>query len=483
MKDIYLSTQTTLIITIAVGAFFIFLGYLNLKKISDNKSYIIGNKNESIFSLTTSLSASALGAWILFGPASAATWGGIGAIIGYAIGTATPMLFLLNFGPKIRNEFPNGMSLTEFVKKRFGTKILKIILILILFYLTIFLIAEVTAIAFLLNLISKIPLWTTAGLTLIICLLYILRGGFKLSIITDKFQFIIIFGIILISIFYILGNSDINGYEIIKKNSPKLLSKNYIPNYTAGLTFFIAVAATNLFHQGNWQRVFAAKNNLILKRSLIYSSIISFLIVLMMGYTGLMSISIDSKINPDLAFFNLMFLNDNILIIVFILILALSLTLSTIDTLINAISSLIIIDGKEINKYLSGKEIKDKTNKVILLLSCLVFIFASKGYSILYLFLFADLLCCAAVVTIFHGFFKKKINIKLSYVSITLGLISGLLFFPSQNFKTSLLVGNILPVENFSLIISSNLLFISFILATIIPLITITFHSLRNSLR
>ena len=484
MKDIYLSTQTTLIITLVVGTFFIALGYINLKKISDNKkSYIVGDRNESIFSLTTSLSASALGAWILFGPASAATWGGIGAVIGYALGTAAPMLFLLNFGPKIRREFPNGMSLTEFVKRRFGTRILKIILILILFYLTIFLIAEVTAIAFLLNLISKTPLWITSGLTLIICLLYILRGGFKLSIITDKYQFLIVLVIILFSIFLILGNLEINSYELIKKNSTKLVSKNYIPNYTAGLTFFIAVAATNLFHQGNWQRVFAAKNNLILKKSLIYSSIISFLIVLWMGYTGLISFSINSKIIPDLAFFKLILLNDNVLIIVSILVLALALTLSTIDTLINAISSLIIINGKEINKFLSGREIKNKSNKLILLLCVIVFVFASKGYSILYLFLFADLLCCAAVVTVFYGFFKKKINTRLSLVSIILGLSSGLLFFPSQNFQTSLLVGNIMSVENFSPIILSNLLFISFIVAIIVPLVIITTYSLRNSLR
>ena len=483
MKDIYLSTQTTLIITLVVGAFFIAIGYINLKKISDNKSLIIGDRNESIFSLTTSLSASALGAWVLFGPASAATWGGIGAVIGYALGTAAPMLLLLNFGPKIRREFPNGMSLTEFVKRRFGTGILKIIIILILFYLTIFLIAEVTAIAFLLNLISKTPLWITSGLTLIICLLYILRGGFKLSIITDKYQFLIVLVIILFSIFLILGNLEINSYELIKKNSTKLVSKNYIPNYTAGLTFFIAVAATNLFHQGNWQRVFAARNNLILKKSLIYSSIISFLIVLWMGYTGLISFSINSKIIPDLAFFKLMLLNDNVLIIVSILVLALALTLSTIDTLINAISSLIIINGKEINKFLSGREIKNKSNKLILLLCVIVFVFASKGYSILYLFLFADLLCCAAVVTVFYGFFKKKINTRLSLVSIILGLSSGLLFFPSQNFQTSLLVGNIMSVENFSPIILSNLLFISFIVAIIVPLVIITTYSLRNSLR
>jgi len=483
MKDIYLSTQTTLIITLVVGAFFIALGYINLKKISDNKSLIIGDRNESIFSLTTSLSASALGAWILFGPASAATWGGIGAVIGYALGTAAPMLFLLNFGPKIRREFPNGMSLTEFVKRRFGTRVLKIILILILFYLTIFLIAEVTAIAFLLNLISKTPLWITSGLTLIICLLYILRGGFKLSIITDKYQFLIVLGIILFSIFLILGNLEINSYELIKKNSTKLVSKNYIPNYTAGLTFFIAVAATNLFHQGNWQRVFAAKNNFILKKSLIYSSIISFFVVLWMGYTGLISFSLDPKIKPDLAFFEIILSNDNFLIIVSILILALALTLSTIDTLINAISSLIIIDGKEINKFLSGREIKDKCNKLILLLCTIVFIFSSKGYSILYLFLFADLLCCAAVVTVFYGFFEKKINTRLSLISIILGLSSGLLFFPSQNFQSSLLVGNIMAVENFNPIISSNLLFISFIVAIIVPHVIITTYSLRNSLR
>ena len=67
--------------------------------------------------------------------------------------------------------------------------------------------------------------------------------------------------------------------------------------------------------------------------------------------------------------------------------------------------------------------------------------------------------------------------------SIILGLISGLLFFPSQNFQSSLLVGNIISVENFSPMISSNLLFISFIVAIIVPLVIITFYSLRNSLR
>jgi len=483
MEKIYLSIQSSLTIIVLVGIFFILIGYLNSKKFVNNNNYIVGDRDENTFSLTASLTASALGAWILFGPASAATWGGIGAVIGYALGTAAPMLFLYNFGPKIRKEFPNGLTLTEFIKKRFGTGILKICLFLILFYLTIFLIAEVTAIAALLKYTSQVPLWITAAITLIICLLYILRGGFKLSIITDKYQFSFIVVIILSSLFLVLGKLDIPSFEIIKKNSPNLIDKNYLPNYTAGLTFFIAVAATNLFHQGNWQRVFSAKNNRILKSSLIYSSLITFIIVFWMGYTGLLSLSLNSKVIPDLAFFDLLLDKKNSAVVIAILILAMSLTLSTIDTLINAISSLIIIDGKFVNKSLKGKEVKNKANIIILLLSVLVFILASKGFSILYLFLLADLLCCAAVITIFYGFFNKKINTKLASNTIFIGLFSGLLFFPSQNFQSSILVGNLISIEYFTPLITTNLLFLSFAISIIIPLIIISIYSLRNSFK
>ena len=483
MEKTHLSIQTSLSVTILIGLFFIGLGYLNSKKISNNKNYIVGDRDEDTFSLTASLTASALGAWILFGPASAATWGGIGAVIGYSLGTAAPMLFLYNFGPKIRKELPKGLTFTEFIKKRFGTRILKISLILILFYLTIFLIAEVTAIAYLLNFISQVPLWLTAGVTLIICLLYILRGGFKLSIITDKYQFSFIVVIILMSLLLILGNLDLTSYEVIKKNSPNLIDKNYLPNYTAGLTFFIAVAATNLFHQGNWQRVFSAKNNSTLKTSLIYSAIIIFFIVFWMGYSGLISYSLNSKVAPDLAFFDLILNEKNSFIVIAILVLAMSLTLSTIDTLINAISSLIIVNGNEINKRLSGKDIKNKTNLIILLLSILVFVLASKGYSILYLFLLADLLCCAAVVTIFYGFFNKKINSTLATYSINFGLLFGLLFFPSQNFQSSILVGNLISIDNFSNFFKTNLLFISFVVSLIVPSIMILIYSFRNSFK
>ena len=184
-----------------------------------------------------------------------------------------------------------------------------------------------------------------------------------------------------------------------------------MPNFTAGLTFFIAVAATNLFHQGNWQRVYAAKDNKTLKYSLITSFIIIIPIVFLMGFSGLIAISKNPNVIPDLAFFTLLLKKNIWMLSSLILFLAISLTVSSIDTLINAISSLIIVDGNKIIKV-KGNYF-DFSKYIVIILSIIAFMVASYGLSILYLFLLADLLCCAAVLTVFYTFYNKTINEKM----------------------------------------------------------------------
>ena len=337
--------------------------------------------------------------------------------------------------------------------------------------MTIFLIAEVTAVSILIKFISGTDLWITAFVVISSSLLYTLYGGLRASIFTDNIQFIII-GILLFIAFYylILFNSNNFNFDFIKNNKPQLLSSSYLPNFTAGLTFFIAVAATNLFHQGNWQRVYAAKNNKILTKSLIISSIIIIPIVFLMGFSGLISISQNSNITPDLAFFSLLLQNQGTFLSVIVIVLAISLTVSSIDTLINAISSLIVVDGNKIVLF-KGDYFKI-SKQILIILSLLCFFVSSKGLSILYLFLLADLFCCAAVLSIFYGFYSKSFKEKKAYVSIVIGLIGGILLFPSPDFSKSLLVGIIFPSELFPDFISQSLLFCSFIVASFLPVIT-----------
>ena len=379
-----------------------FFGLYNSKKYQGLNNYLTANRNIGLFSLTTSLIASALGAWILFGPASAATWGGIGAIIGYSLGTAFPMFFLIYLGKKIRKEFPKGSSLIEFMRKKFRKSLFKLILLMTIFYMFIFLCAEVTAIAVLINYISGTQLWITALIVLLSTLVYTLYGGLRASIFTDNIQMVVIGILLIISLAYISSFTGSEfSFDFIKEKNPQLLSSSYLPSYTACLTFFIAVAATNLFHQGNWQRVYAAKNFETLKKSLIISFFIIIPIVFYMGFSGMVAFSIDSTTRPDLGFFTLLLKDQTALLSIVVIILGLALTISTVDTLINAISSLVIVDGKSTFNLDKKTNYLNFSKYIILFLSFISFIVASKGFDILYLFLLADLFCCAFVLTVF----------------------------------------------------------------------------------
>ena len=475
MDKIYsINQSTSLTLVFVISLIFAISGLYHSKKKQGLNNYLTANRNIGLFSLTTSLTASALGAWILFGPVSAATWGGIGAIIGYSLGTAFPMIFLIYLGKKIRKEFPKGSSLIEFMRKKFGKSLFKLILLMTIFYMFIFLCAEVTAIAVLINYISGTKLWITALIVLLSTLTYTLYGGLRASIFTDNIQMIVIGILLLISLSYItsfMGSQF--SFNFIKQKNPHLLSSTYLPSYTSGLTFFIAVAATNLFHQGNWQRVYAAKNFEILKKSLLSSFLIIVPIVFYMGFIGMVAFTIDSATRPDLGFFSLLLKEQSELLSLLVIILGLALTISTVDTLINAISSLIIVDGKATFNFKKKINYLNFSKYIIVLLSIISFIIASKGYDILYLFLLADLFCCAFVITVFYSFYNKDVNEKTAYVSIIIGLIGGFLFFPTPDFSKSLLVGVLMPKELFAPIITQSLLFLSFVIATFLPFIVL----------
>ena len=75
MDQLNLINQTTsILITLVISLLFIVIGIIYSKKYQGINNYLLANRSVGTFSLTSCLVASALGAWILFGPASAATW-------------------------------------------------------------------------------------------------------------------------------------------------------------------------------------------------------------------------------------------------------------------------------------------------------------------------------------------------------------------------------------------------------------------------
>ena len=485
MNTVYLDQTTSLIILILTTLTFTCFGIFYSKGKPSISSYITADRSIGKRSLTASLIASCFGVWILVGPSEAATWGGRGAVIGYAAGQAFPFLAFITIGKRMRKIMPNGNSLTQFVLVRFGSSMFKLVLFLSFFYMFVYLCAEVTAIAKIVNLMSDFALWKTALLLIITTLAYTLYGGLRASIFTDKIQFVIII-ILLISAINQIFMIDNNTFtiDLLKDKAGTLISGKYFYGYTAGLTFFIAVFATNLFDQGVWQRVYAAKSDNDLRAGFMSAFLIIIPFILILGFFGILAVALGNAKDPSTVFFSLILnpLNGyNSLLTITILILALSLVISSMDTLINAISSLVIVNGDKFFN-LNSKALRELSYYFIIVLSIIVFLIASKGFSVLFMFLFADLLCCAAVFPIFYGMFNKNITKKLGFYSVLSGLIFGLSLFPNQTFDKSFLIGKILPVDLFPAWISTALLFWSFVLATFIPIIIIFIFNKKDQI-
>jgi|TARA_B100001175_G_scaffold177968_1_gene151177 Na+/proline symporter len=191
-----------------------------------------------------------------------------------------------------------------------------------------------------------------------------------------------------------------------------------------------------------------------------------------MGFAGMVAFSVDSSTRPDLGFFSLLLKDQTKMLSLIIITLGLALTISTVDTLVNAISSLFVIDGKATFNLKKNTDYLKLSKYFIIFLSLIAFSIASKGFDILYLFLLADLFCCAFVFTVFYSFYNK-VNEKTAYISIIIGLIAGFLMFPFPDFSKSLLVGVFLSKELFSQFIAQSLLFLSFVVATFLPALII----------
>src|SRR5690606_22280890 len=202
MEARMLSTQSALFWLILFSAAFAVAGMLYARRSSHTlEDYIVARNTQGSVATLLTLLASSLGAWILFSPAQAATWGGLAAVIGYSLGSMSPRIAMIPLGKRMRELIPRGHSLTEFLMARYGRSMYVLALLIMMFYMFISMTAEITAIAKLVTLLAPVPLWLTAAIVMGFTLLYTSYGGLKASIFTDKVQVIIIVPLLLALVF------------------------------------------------------------------------------------------------------------------------------------------------------------------------------------------------------------------------------------------------------------------------------------------
>lgn len=418
------------------SAAFALAGVLYARKSRDTlEDYIVARNSQSATATVLTLLASSLGAWILFAPAQAATWGGLGAVIGYALGAMAPRLTMIPLGRRMRELIPTGHTLTEFVIIRYGRIMYGLTLIIMLFYMLITLTAEITAISKLMTLLAPVPLWLTASIVMAATLLYTSWGGLKASIFTDKIQMVIIVPLLIVLVW--LGWRATGGAAPVlsglKETAPELLALDNITGLKAGLTFFVAILLTGLFHQGNWQRIYAAQSTRSMRNGFLLGGLFVAPVIFIMGLFGLAFAGLNADGDSSIALFSIVMPSLPLWFAIALIPLGLALVMSSADTVISAVSSLIAVDLRRLIPHASTTTLMTLSRTLIYLLAIPVLIASSQGYSVLYLFLLADLFCSAAAFPVFFGLFNRRYNGRIATLSTIGGLIAGIILFPAPN--------------------------------------------------
>ncbi len=394
--------------------------------------------------LSTTFLASFLGVFILFTPPEAGSIGGITTVIGYALGLGGLYFAFIILSPKIRSYLPQGSTLNDFARKRYGKKMYVLILLLSIFYMFVHLVAELTAIAFVAYELAGIPLLFTALLIGLGTMIYIAYGGLRASMFTDMIQMVFVLVFLLITgigVLYYLGGVG-NILSLSRENAPELFSFTNIGGIEFGLTLGIAVFVANLLNQGYWQRIYSGKNDKAIKKSLIFCIIIALPIMMLTGILGIVSTGLGYAENPSVALFSLVYGIFPTGLIIMVFMLALVLVMSTVDTLLNGMVATFSGNTKGILKNLDSKSLLRFARILTLVIIIPAALIAAQGYSVLYLFLVADLLCAGVVFPLFYGLYNKKITENTAVLASLLGIASGIPFFMANQ----LLISFTLPI-------------------------------------
>ena len=391
---------------------------------------------------TATLFASAMGSWILFGPPEAATWGGLPAIAGYTFGAALPSLLYIPLSRRLRARMPDGHALTEFVRHRYGRAMHVYVLTIMVFYLFIALCAQVTGMAFLMRLVADVPMALTAGVVLVATVAYTALGGLRTSIITDGVQSLLLLPLLTAgALLAVLGLGDVAALSTgVADRAPTLLRWTHGPGVQGGLALVIGIGAASLFNQGTWQRVYAAESASALRTGFVTVSAAMAVTVAGTGLLGLAAVGAGAASPPSTALFNILLDSAPTGIGLGLVLLGLTLVMSSADTVLNALASLVAVDLRQLRPALPSNTLLRIARWTTAALAVPVFAIASQGISVLYLFLVADLVCAAAVVPVFGGLLSNRLTNRAALCGLTAGLAAGGWLFPAPGAATPALL-------------------------------------------
>ncbi len=332
-------------------------------------------------------------------------------------------------------------TMPEYFFKIFGKKNGLMFSFLLIFQFFLLMIVNFIIAGKVLSLIFPLPYYVSVIIGGVIILTYLLLAGFKAVIRTDFFQLVIMFVMSLTVAIFLFGKTSIPAVEF-----------NPITLGFGNLIGFLLLGSIGILVAPDlWQRIFATKDEINLKRGLGYSAIILSVLAIIISVVGLTTKQFFPNILPEDAlitgFSKLLPLGLK----EFGMVLLYAVALSSSDTITFVISSIFTRDLKNYTQKYSGESMKKMTRFFMIIFVFITVIIAISYQNIIALGLSMGSLSLALFPAIL-GSFYWKLNEKAVFWSLLLSFISVIVIFVADK-VTPENAAISLPVALFSLII------------------------------
>ena len=209
---------------------------------------------------------------------------GILGLCAYAFSTIAPVWAFGLLGPQIRKYCPDGFTLAEFIRRRYGWPIGVLSALVFVAFMFCFMMVELMTYGSVVEQLSGLH-YNHVVAPLIIAVtttIYTTYGGFKTSLWTDNVNAVMVIAFVVIA-GVAIGTKLPVTHERVEKSG--LLK----PHSLGGQLWYIltiSIIFSQMFNQGFWQRAFASKNNASLYLSVVLATVPLFAIVFLVGLSG-----------------------------------------------------------------------------------------------------------------------------------------------------------------------------------------------------
>lgn len=358
-------------------------------------------------SLGLSFFASSMGAWVLFAAPEVGVYSGWWGTFGYALASALPFGVVAVLGPAIRKRLGSGFCLTDWVRHRFGRPMQIYVALVSVFYMWIYLVAELTSMGnLMLSMAGLDPLHALLPVSLF-TMLYTTLAGLPASIWTDRLQGVIMLVFIVVAMIACFADVQVTkqNWEAVATWTDK--------GFEALVTLVLAILGAELVNMGNWQRVYASCDEAALRKGCALGAGLIFPTMVLFGIAGMLAEAQDRG-RPEstmplkfLAFFDLLgSQSTGIMGLVFAL--AVCMVASSVDSLQTGLIS--VLSKDILQRKLSSKQQILVGQAFLLAVNVPAIAVAAQGTKdpsvgagVINLFLIADLLALSVAVPVFMG--------------------------------------------------------------------------------